>query len=150
MSDNTDISKLDDLIVTTIDSVKGYEHSAEHAAAARYADQFRALAAERKQVVASLQARSRALGGTPNDFGSAAATVHRGFEDLRRALGGGDEAIVKEIERGEDYLKEEFERALRDDAISPETRAVIQDNFTIVKRGHDAMSQLKHQLAAAH
>jgi len=149
MSDNTDISKLDDLIVTTVDSVKGYEHSAEHAAAARYADLFRTLATERRDVVATLQSRSRALGGTPNEFGSAAATLHRGFEDLRRALGGGDEAIVKEIERGEDYLKEEFERALRDDAISPETRAIIQDSYTTVKRGHDTISDLKHQLAAA-
>lgn len=147
MSDNTDISKLDDLIVTTIDSIKGYEHSAEHADAARYAGMFRALAAERRDVVATLQERSRVLGGTPNDFGSASATLHRRFEDLRRVLGGGDEAVVKEIERGEDYLKEEFERALRDEAISPETRAVIQGCFESVKRGHDAISQLKHQLA---
>jgi uncharacterized protein (TIGR02284 family) len=149
MSDNTDISKLDDLIVTTIDSVKGYEHSAEHAEAARYADLFRRLASERRDVVAGLQARSRALGGTPNEFGSAAGTLHRGFESLRRALGGGDEAIVKEVERGEDYLKEEFERALGDDAISTETRAIIDGCYTTVKRGHDIVSQLKHQLAAA-
>jgi uncharacterized protein (TIGR02284 family) len=147
MSDNTDTSKLDDLIITTIDSIKGYEHSAEHADAARYAEMFRGLAAERRDVVATLQARSRALGGTPSDFGSAGATLHRRFEDLRRVLGGGDEAIIKEIERGEDYLKEEFERALRDEAISPETRTVVQGCFESVKRGHDSISQLKHQLA---
>jgi len=148
MSDNTDTSKLDDLIVTTIDSIKGYEHSAEHADAARYAGMFRDLAAERRNVVATLQERSRALGGTPSDFGSAGATLHRRFEDLRRVLGGGDEVVIKEIERGEDYLKEEFERALRDEAISPETRTVIQGCFESVKRGHDTISQLKHQLAA--
>ena len=125
MSTNTDISKLDDLIVTTIDSIKGYTHSAEHADAARYAELFRTLASERQEVVATLQTQSRALGGTPSEFGSAAGTLHRGFEDLRRVLGGGDTAIVKEIERGEDYLKEEFERALRDTAVSDETRAVI-------------------------
>lgn len=148
MSDNTDISKLDDLIVTTIDSVKGYEHSAEHADAARYAEMFRDLAADRREAVATLQERSRALGGTPSDFGSAAATLHRRFEDLRRVLGGGDEVVIKEIERGEDYLKEEFERALRDEAISPETRTVIEGCFATVKKGHDAISLLKHQLAA--
>ena len=147
MSDNTDVSKLDDLIVTTIDSINGYEHSAEHADAARYAELFRELAAERRDVVTALQGRSRALGGTPNDFGSTAATLHRRFEDLRRVLGGGDEAVVKEVERGEDYLKEEFERALRDEAISPDTRAVIQGCFVTVKRGHDVVSRLKHQLA---
>ena len=148
MSVNTDISKLDDLIVTTIDSVKGYDHAADTAAAAKYAEVFRALVTERRDVVAALQAQSRALGGTPSDFGSAAGTLHRRFEDLRRALGGGDEAIVKEVERGEDYLKEEYERALSDTAISPETRAIIDRCYATVKRGHDQISQLKHQLAA--
>jgi uncharacterized protein (TIGR02284 family) len=148
MSDNTDISKLDDLIVTTIDSIKGYEHSAEHADAARYSAMFLELATERRNVVSTLQAQSRALGGSPNDFGSAAATLHRGFEDLRRVLGGGDEAIVKEIERGENYLAEEFGRALRDDAVSPDTRAVIDRCYATVQHGHDAISRLKGQLAA--
>ena len=148
MSENTDISKLDDLIVTTIDSVKGYEHSAEHADAAHYSEMFRRLAADRRDVVSSLQNRSRTLGGTPSDFGSAAATLHRRFEDLRRALGGGDDAIVKEIERGEDYLKEELERALRDEAVSPETRAILDRCYATVIRGHDEISRLKHQLAA--
>jgi uncharacterized protein (TIGR02284 family) len=147
MSANTDTSKLDDLIVTTIDSVKGYDHAAEHATAATYGELFRSLAAERRDIVAALQAQSRTLGGDPNDFGSAAATLHRRFEDLRRVLGGGDEAIVKEIERGEDYLKEEFERALNNTGISPETQAVIERCYATVKRGHDEISQLKHQLA---
>ena len=40
MSEMHDTSKLDDLIVTLIDSVKGYEHSAEKAEAARYRDFF--------------------------------------------------------------------------------------------------------------
>jgi uncharacterized protein (TIGR02284 family) len=136
MSTNTDIAKLDDLIVTTIDSVKGYQHSADHADAGHYADLFRDLATERADVVATLQAQSRTLGGTPNDFGSAAATLHRRFEDLRRVLGGGDAAIVKEIARGETYLEEEFDRALRDTAISPETRAVIERCHATVQRGH--------------
>jgi uncharacterized protein (TIGR02284 family) len=146
MSDNTDISKLDDLIVTTIDSVKGYEHSAEHAEAARFSGLFHELAAERREVVSALQEQSRALGGAPNDFGSAAATLHRRFEDLRHALGGGDDVIVKEIERGETYLAEEFERAIRDDKISPETRAIIDRCYATVKRGHNEVGRLQHPL----
>jgi uncharacterized protein (TIGR02284 family) len=150
MSTNHDVSKLDDLITTTIDSVKGYEHSAEKAEAARYADLFRALAAERREVVATLQAESRRLGGTPNDFGSAAATLHRRIEDLRRALGGGDAAIVKEVERGEDYLKEEYDRVLKDERMSAETLAVVRRCYDSVLLGHDKASALKHEIEAAH
>ncbi|MBB5708927.1 PA2169 family four-helix-bundle protein [Sphingomonas xinjiangensis] len=77
MSTDHDVSKLDDLIVTTIDSVRGYEHAAEHADAGRYAQFFTEMAAERREAVDALSARSRAQGGTPADYGSAAATIHR-------------------------------------------------------------------------
>ena len=149
MSIQHDTAKLDDLIITTIDSIKGYEHSAEHADAQRYAGFFRAMAGERRGVVDMLQAQSRALGGSPADYGSTAATIHRRWEDLRHALGGGDAALVKEVERGEDYLKEEFDRALKDDNISGPTLAVIREAYDSVLRGHDRASKLKHELEAA-
>lgn len=149
MTTNTDISKLDDLIVTTIDSIRGYEHSAKHAESMTYTGFFTEMAAERRAVVDALSDRSRALGGTPADYGSAAATIHRRVEDLRLALGGGDQAILSEIERGEDYLKEEFNRAASDDNVSPETQALIRTCCTSVQRGHDRAKQLKEALAAA-
>jgi uncharacterized protein (TIGR02284 family) len=149
MSDNHVTSKLDDLIVTLIDSVKGFEHSAEKTEAARYRDFFTDMARERRAAVATLQAASRAEGGTPADYGSAAATLHRRVEDLRHALGGGDKAIVKEVERGEDYLKEEFERVLADDNMSPAAMAAVREAYESVRRGHDQASALKHQLEQA-
>jgi uncharacterized protein (TIGR02284 family) len=144
-----DTSKLDDLIITTIDSARGYENAAEHADAATYAGFFREMAGERKGVVADLQAASRALGGAPSEFGSAAATVHRRWEDLRTALGGGDEAIVKEVERGEDYLKEEYERVLADDRMSGQAMEAVRAAYQSVQRGHASASRLKHAFEVA-
>ena len=149
MSTNTDLSKLDDLITTTIDSIRGFENSAENAPESRYASFFRDMARERREVVAQLQAHSRSLGGSPTEQGSAAAMVHRVWEDLRAALGGGDAAVIKEVERGEDYLKEEYERAMRDTNVSEETRAVIERCYASVRRGHDTASMLKKELEAA-
>lgn len=149
MSDMHDLAKLDDLITTTIDSVKGYEYSADHADAARYADFFREMAAERREVVTQLQDAHRAMGGTPSDFGSAAATVHRRWEDFRLAFGGGDTAIVKEVERGEDYLKEEYDRVMKDTAMSAAAMAAVNQAYLSVLRGHDRASWLKHELEGA-
>ena len=149
MSDNHDVSKLDDLIVTLIDSIKGYEHSAEKAEAARYKDFFTQMAAERRAAVTALQAASRAEGGSPADYGSMAATLHRRIEDLRLAFGGGDKAIVKEVERGEDYLKEEFDRVLADERMSPAALTAVREAYVSVRRGHDQASALKHALEAA-
>ncbi len=150
MSSNTEIAKLDDLIVTTIDSVKGYEHSATKAESSVFAELLTALAQERHSIVTMLQEQSRALGGEPNEFGSAAATIHRRFEDIRLAIGGGDTAIVKEIERGENYLKEEFERALKDHTFSIATRTTIERCFKIVAAGRIQIEQLDLELAANH
>ena len=149
MSANTDTSKLDDLIHTVIDSIRGFERSAEDAPDGRFASFFREMAAERREVVARLQAQSRALGGSPTEQGSIAGTLHRRWEDLRAALGGGDKAVIQEVERGEDYLKEEFERAMNDDNVSAETRAVIRGCYDSVRRGHDTASMMKKQLEAA-
>lgn len=149
MSTNTDTSKLDDLITTTIDSARGFENSAEEAPDGRFTPFFREMAAERRTVVTELQAQSRALGGSPTEQGSVAAALHRRWEDLRAALGGGDKAVIQEVERGEDYLKAEYERAIADTNISEPTRAVIQTAYGSVRRGHDRASMLKKEMAAA-
>lgn len=149
MSDNHSVSKLDDLIITLVDSVKGYEHSAEKAEGARYKGFFLEMAEDRRQAVARLQETSRTMGGTPADYGSASAMLHRRLEDLRVALGGGDEAIIKEVERGEDYLKEEFERVLKDERMSASAMAAVREAYASVRRGHDEASNLKHRLENA-
>ena len=148
MSSNTDVSKLDDLITTTLDSVRGFENSAENAPQSRYAAFFRQMAQERREVVTVLQAHSRTLGGSPTEHGSVAAMAHRVWEDLRSSLGGGDAAVIKEVERGEDYLKEEYERALSDSNVSEPTKAVIRSCYESVRRGHDTASMLKKELEA--
>jgi uncharacterized protein (TIGR02284 family) len=145
VSCNHEISKLDDLIVTTIDSVRGYENSAEHADAGRFASFFREMAAERSRVVDALSAKSRELGGTPAEYGSTAATIHRRWEDLRHLLGGGDE----EVERGEDYLKEEFERVVEDERMSEGALTVVRDCYQSVLRGHNRAKALRDEMAAA-
>ena len=149
MSTNTDIAKLDDLIVTTVDSIRGYEYSSEHAEAGRYATFFAQMAQDRLEMLDQLRQASRALGGTPAEYGSLAGTVHRRIEAFRRVLGGGDEAMISEIERGEDYLKEEFERAMHDEHVSPETRALMERCYASVRAGHDRVSAIKHAMEEA-
>ncbi|MES2173259.1 MAG: PA2169 family four-helix-bundle protein [Pseudomonadota bacterium] len=149
MSNNHAISKLDDLITTLIDSVKGYEHSAGKVQSEAFQTLFRDLAAERAKAVDLLQARSRALGGKPNAFGSVAGTVHRRMEDIFVALGGGDKAVIQAIDRGEDYLREEFERVLKDEAIDAETQDVVRRAHESVAHGHIVVNGLKDQLATA-
>ena len=80
----------------------------------RFREIFRQRANERQQVVEELRAEVRRLGGDPEDGGSFLGKAHQRFEDLKAAITGRDEkAIINEVERGEDYLKEKFEAALQ-------------------------------------
>ena len=149
MNRDHDISVLNSLITTTIDSADGFERAAEDADVARFAEMFRGFAGERRQVVARLQEAVRAAGGTPNDDGSLKADLHRRWLDLRDAFSsGGDQAIVEEVERGEDYLKAKYDAALKDDRLSQGTMVVIREGYQSVVAGHDRASQLKHSMAA--
>lgn len=149
MANEHDITVLNSLITTTIDSARGFEHSAEHAEAGRFRELFSEFATERRQVVASLQATVRALGGTPEDDGSLKADLHRRWIDLRDALGGSDKSVIEEVERGEDYLKGKYEAALADEELSVPAEVAIRDAFQSVRAGHDRASQLKHSMEAA-
>ncbi len=149
MNREHDISVINSLITTTIDSANGFERSAENVQGGQFEQMFREFAQERRQLVGRLQEHVRQIGGTPNDDGSLKADLHRRFEDLRAALGGGDKAIIAEVERGEDYIKNKYETALNDDRLSPECRAIIQEGYQSVRAGHDRASQLKHSLQGA-
>jgi uncharacterized protein (TIGR02284 family) len=147
MSTDTDVSTLNSLIKTTLDSVKGFEDAAENVDATRFSSQFREFAQERRQVVTSLQAEVRRLGGNPEDDSSFLAAAHRTFMNLKEAVTGRDDkAIVEEVERGEDYIKEKYQAALSDTDVSPQVRQVIEQAYQSVRRGHDRASQLKHSL----
>ena len=148
-SNSGEISTLNTLIATTIDSVTGYENSAKDIDNQRFAEIFRRRADERQRVVEQLRGEVRRLGGDPEESGSFLGKTHQRFEDLKAAITGKDEqAIINEVERGEDYLKEKFETALNGGTLSGESRAVVERADQSVRKGHDQVSSLKHGLEA--
>jgi uncharacterized protein (TIGR02284 family) len=145
-----DIRTLNGLIATTIDSVDGYRAAGEDTEAGRFATLFNGRADERAQVAEKLKAEVARLGGNPEDDGSLLAGAHRAFMGLKDIVTGKDEqAIVNEVERGEDVIKARYEKAMADIDLSPTTKALISDCYTSVKQGHDQMRDLKHSLQAA-
>jgi uncharacterized protein (TIGR02284 family) len=144
-SHSDEISTLNTLIATTIDSITGYENSAKEVRNERFREIFRQRADERQRVVEELRAEVRRLGGTPEEGGSFMGKAHQSFESLKAAIAGHDEkAVINEVERGEDYLKEKFETALDSDELSGEARSVVERCYQSVRAGHDQMSHLKH------
>jgi uncharacterized protein (TIGR02284 family) len=146
-----DISTLNSLITTTIDSANGFERAAEDTDSGRFTEFFREFATERRAVVARLQQQVRAFGGEPNDDGSLSADLHRRWLDLRAAItgDGGDKAVIEEVERGEDHIKAKYESALEEGDLAPETLAAIREAYQSVRAGHDRASRFKHAMQAS-
>ena len=142
-----DTTTLNTLIGTLIDSIDGYQKAAVDTTNARFAEMFGARARERQHAVTTLQAAVARLGGNPEDDGTTAGSIHRGWINLKEAvLGKDDEAIVNEVERGEDYLKAKFEAAREHADLPADARAAVEEAWTSVRAGHDEMSALKHAI----
>jgi uncharacterized protein (TIGR02284 family) len=142
-----DIHVLNSLIKTTLDSRKGFLDAAEDAENTHFASFFSDFAERRSQAAATLQAEVRRLGGNPEDDSSFLAAAHRTFMNLRELfVSRDDKAIVEEVERGEDYIKDKFETALSDNELSSTTRAVVERAYQSVREGHDRARELKHSL----
>jgi uncharacterized protein (TIGR02284 family) len=138
-----DATVLNTLIATLLDSVEGYQKSAEDLDN----EDYRRLFLDRQQAVTKLQAAVAQLGGTPEDESSVMGSIHRVFVNLKAAVTGRDDkAIINEIERGEDYLKGKFEAAINNADLSVTARTAVGEAWTSVKEGHDQMSALKHGL----
>src|SRR5205823_14209304 len=95
MAEHSDaISTLNTLIATTIDSITGYEDSAQNIDNERFREIFRQRASERQQIVEQLRAEVRRLGGDPEDSGSFLGKAHQRFEVLKAAITGSVENSI--------------------------------------------------------
>ena len=145
MENKDQITILNTLTATLIDSVNGYRDAAEDSESGRFQQMFRERADERSQLAEELRGEVRKLGGNPEDDGSFMGKTHQRFMDLKTAIMGRDEkAVINEVERGEDYLKEKFETAIESGDLAGESRQCVERAYQSIRAGHDQISQLKH------
>lgn len=137
------IKEVQKLIEINIDSSKGFVEAAgniENASVARY---FRECGARRDGFAGELQRYVARSGETPEDSGSMKGTVHRWWLDLRGTVQDGDEhAVLAEAERGEDAIKERYEKVLKSTGGSA-LNSVIQRQYASVKSDHDKIRAMR-------
>jgi len=139
------ISTLNNLIEINRDSQKGYQEAAERIENPQIKEFCFEQSRTRAQFVGDLQQQVRSLGGDPENTGSVAAAVHRGWIDLKSALGGGDHAILAASETGEDYAVKEYKKAL-DETLPAPVRDVIERQWQSIKLAHDKVKGMRDRL----
>lgn len=145
--DNDGLTTLKTLTDTLADSVNGYREAAQHVESDQFRQMFNELADERSQVLGTMESEVARRGGTTDRDGSTLGNLHQRWLDFKAGFTGRDDkAVINEVERGEDYLKEKFETALGHDSLDADVRAVVEQAYGSVRQGHDRVSELKHSL----
>ncbi|MCE4553110.1 PA2169 family four-helix-bundle protein [Pelomonas cellulosilytica] len=148
MSNDDIIDTLNDLIETSKDGEYGFRTSAEYLKDAAVKQVFMARAEECRQAAAELQQLVLQYGGKPDDSGSAAGALHRGWVAVKGTLAGyTDKAILEETERGEDTALASYRKALEQE-LPLDARLLIERQLEGVKRNHLQVRTLRDQARA--
>jgi uncharacterized protein (TIGR02284 family) len=143
----TQLSILETLTDTAIDSALGYETASEKAENAGLKQTLREQAGNRRDTVRMLNAEVVRLGGEARDSGSTMGAAHRAFTSLADAFEDSNEAAVERVEEGEDYIEKKFREALNNQELTAETRAVVQRAHDEISKGERITDTLKKQFA---
>ena len=126
MEKNTEV--LNDLIKINNDRVKGYEKAAKETKDqdADLRRLFNDMAAESRGYISELERHVSNRGGSPADGTTVYGDIYRGWMDVKATFTGKDrKGILGSCEFGEDAAQRAYEKALKEDDLSPEVRHVI-------------------------
>lgn len=143
MDNDNVISTLNNLIETCKDGENGFRTAADGIKNGELKTLFLTYSQQRAQFAGELQNEVLRLGGDPEKTGSVAASLHRGWIDIKSAVTGEDEgAVISECERGEDSAVKNYGEALKED-LPANIRSIIEQQFTQVKEAHDRIRALE-------
>ena len=142
MADNV-ASVLNDLIETSKDGEQGFNTAADDTKDPELKTTFRRHAQECARSAADLQALVSRLGDKPEERGSIAGAMHRGWVNLKSSVTPRtDLAILEECERGEDVAKARYTKAL-ETSLPPDIRQVVERQYAGVIRNHNEIRDLR-------
>lgn len=137
------ISTLNNLVETCKDGQNGFRTAAEGVKDTKLTTLFNSYSQQRGQFAAELQNEVRNLGGNPEETGSTAAVLHRGWMNVKSAVTGEDEgAVISECERGEDAAVKSYEEALKNN-LPADVQMIVGRQFSQVQEAHDRIRSLE-------
>jgi uncharacterized protein (TIGR02284 family) len=150
MAQNGSTDWLNKLLELLHDSRDGYRECADRVSDGYLRQLFSRLAEFRQSMISELQQQVRAQAEEPEKAGSTLAAGHRLFIDLKAMITDGDpEAIIKEIERGENYTIDHYQQALREDNIPTHLKNIISTQLNNIQNNLMQIQARKGQTTPA-
>jgi uncharacterized protein (TIGR02284 family) len=149
MESNTQLrSTLNELIHTCRDGQEGFLTAAENINGDAIKKLLSEYSLQRAKFTGELQNAAHDLGDSnPENASSVAGTLHRGWINLKAAIGGRDpHAILAECERGEDSALAAYEKVLQEPLPAP-VRETLERQYSAIQATHDQVKALRDAAA---
>ncbi len=148
MSDKT-VDVLNDLLEVSKDGEEGFERAAAEVEDSTVKSVLSECAANCRSGARELETQVRRFGGSPDTHGSVSGALHRGWVNVKAAVTGHDTgAVLNECERGEDYAKGRYRKALEEGELPSDIRLLISNQYDGVIANHDRIRALRDQYAS--
>lgn len=141
--------QLQDLIQICRDGQEGYRDGAEHAKDPELKRLLNEVSLERAKFAGDLENEAVHWGKPDVDrSGTALGTVHRGWTNLKTALGGGDDAILSSMETGDEFARKHYDEAIRDEKIPEDVLGILRNQAQAIVGTLDRIQALRRKRAA--
>ncbi|TXD81642.1 PA2169 family four-helix-bundle protein [Subsaximicrobium wynnwilliamsii] len=121
------VKVLQKILEKNYDAEKGYTKAMKGATTPTLKAFLKQQAAQRSRFANTIDNRLRQLNEKPKEGGSTAGTMHRAWIDIKSSLtGNDDEAVLKEVIRGEKASVEEYQDVLKKHKFVPEITQELQ------------------------
>lgn len=128
---------LQSLIQTCRNGQTGYMHAAAKTKDPELKSFFDEQSRERSRFAAELTEQAGKIGKVePTRKGTVAGLLHRAWFEMKADFGGGDQGILRSVQRGEASAKSAYEQALAS-PLSPDALGVVSRQHESVKAAHD-------------
>jgi uncharacterized protein (TIGR02284 family) len=143
-SDDAALVILHSLLRICRDSAEGYATAARDVAEPELAAIFERYRTERLKIVKEIEDRIIALRGDPNAAPTLAGAAHRAWMDFRAGSAANPtQALLGEVERGEDMAVDAMRQALKEHDIDVATRRLFEHHYELIQAAHDRIKQLR-------
>lgn len=145
MADNNAVvSVLNDLLENARDGEYGFKTCAEQVEASNVKALFASRSVGCAEAARELEALIVQYGGEPASGGTAAGALHRGWVQVKGAVGADSElSILESCEKGEDTAIARYRKALKDE-LPADVRAVVERQAAGAQKNHDQIRDLRN------
>ena len=138
------VDSLQELLEKNYDAEKGFKKARDNTKNHSLKDYLKRQAVKRNRFATELDFEIRGLNAKPKESGSATASIHRAWIDLKSAIAGNDdEAILEECIRGDKASVEEYEEVLEKHKLHSKIEQVVTQQLNDIRKTLNEVKRLE-------